>query len=157
LIDYEVFGDQLIVLTTLDVVGVQVLVGSMAAGALPVTPLLIEVHQGLVLMGLADDLALVLAIDGLHPLLADNVDVLLGSGLATAGDAAAETSHDLDEVVGRGSFADLVHQLPGAGIPAGHGDLLLEALGGLPLWLYVLQLDGGLLHLLQAYNGRDME
>ena len=108
-------------------------------------------------MGLADDLALVLAIDGLHPLLADNVDVLLGSGLAAAGDAAAGTSHDLDEVVGRGPFADLVHQLPGAGIPAGHGDLPLEALGGLPLWLYVLQLDGGLLHLLQAYNGRDME
>ena len=49
-------------------------------------------------LGLTQLLALVLTIDGIGPLLTDDVDVLLGPGLAAAGDAAAGATHDLDEV-----------------------------------------------------------
>lgn len=78
----EGFLCQLIVLAALDIVRVQILMRGMTSG---LTPLFIEVHQGLVLVGLTNNFALILAINRFHSLLADNVDVLLGPGLPAAG------------------------------------------------------------------------
>lgn len=111
---------------------VELLVAEVAAGFTVV--LLVDGDDVGVLVALADGLASVLAVDGVHALL-DDVALAVVVGLAGAADAAARAGHDLDEVVAVGvAVAHLFHELAGIRETVADGDLHGQA----------VEVDGGL-------------
>ena len=104
-----------------EVVGVELLVAEVAAGFTVV--LLVDGDDVGVLVALADGLASVLAVDGVHTAL-DDVALAVVVGLTSAADAATRAGHHLDEVVAVGvAFADFFHEFASVAETVADGNL----------------------------------
>ena len=112
--------------------GVELLVAEVAARFTVV--LLVDGDNVGVLVALADGLASVLAVDGVHTAL-DDVALAVVVGLTSTADAATRAGHHLDEVVAVGvAVAHLFHELAGIRETVADGDLHGQA----------VEVDGGL-------------